>query len=229
MDDESGFRQFVNARWPALVQSAYLITLDRGIAEDCVQEALARVHRRWNRTAVMDNPEAYVRKAVVNAAFSWRRKRRVREVPLEHAGAQAAGEPVTLSMLDADDQLVAALRSLPPQMRAAVVLRYVEDRSEMETAHLLGCTVGAVKSATSRGVSKLRVALGAVEGQQSQKTQNAQSPRTPSMTAELINPDEGHTDEGRSGEVRLDEISPGERNQHRPHKPQSFRFVEGSR
>ncbi len=45
MDDDAGFRQFVTARWPALVQSAYLITVDRGIAEDCVQEALTRVHR----------------------------------------------------------------------------------------------------------------------------------------------------------------------------------------
>ncbi|GAB3272048.1 SigE family RNA polymerase sigma factor [Kineosporia babensis] len=159
MNDEAGFRQFVNARWPALVQSAYLITLDRGIAEDCVQEALTRVHRRWKRVAV-DNPEGYVRKAVVNAALSWRRKRRLREVPLEHAGSPTAGEQVSLSLAEADQELVRALRSLPPQMRAAVVLRYLEDRSEAETAHLLGCSVGAVKSATSRGVSRLRAALG---------------------------------------------------------------------
>ncbi len=158
MNDETGFRQFVSARWPSLVQSAYLITLDRGIAEDCVQEALTRVHRRWRRVAV-DNPEAYVRKAVLNAALSWRRKRRLREVPLEHAGAPAAGEPVSFSMLDADDQLLAALRSLPPQMRAAVVLRYLEDRSEAETAQLIGCSTGTVKSASSRGVAKLRAAL----------------------------------------------------------------------
>lgn len=76
MDDDAGFRQFVTARWPALVQSAYLITVDRGIAEDCVQEALTRVHRRWHRLGD-GNPEPYVRKAVVNAALSWRRKRRI--------------------------------------------------------------------------------------------------------------------------------------------------------
>jgi RNA polymerase sigma-70 factor (sigma-E family) len=177
MDDETGFRQFVNARWPALVQSAYLITLDRGIAEDCVQEALTRVHRRWKRLGD-DNPDAYVRKSVVNAALSWRRKRRLREVPLEHAGSPAAGETQVQWLLDADDQLVAALRSLPPQMRAAVVLRYLEDRSENETARLLGCSVGAVKSATSRGVARLRVALG------SEPRPGPERP--PSMTAELL-------------------------------------------
>ncbi|GLY27729.1 SigE family RNA polymerase sigma factor [Kineosporia sp. NBRC 101731] len=155
MDDEAAFRQFVTARWPALVQSAYLITVDRGVAEDCVQEALTRVHRRWHRLGD-DNPEPYVRKAVVNAALSWRRKRRIREVPLESAPAPAVGLGATEPV---DEQLVAALRSLPPQMRAAVVLRYLEDRSEAETAHLMGCSAGSVKSASSRGLAKLRAAL----------------------------------------------------------------------
>ncbi len=62
---------------------------------------------------------------------------------------------------DIDHQLVAALRSLPPTMRAVVVLRYLEDRSEAETAHLLGCSTGSVKSASSRGMAKLRTALAA--------------------------------------------------------------------
>ncbi|MBT0767887.1 SigE family RNA polymerase sigma factor [Kineosporia sp. J2-2] len=154
-DEEAAFRQFVTARWPALVQSAYLITVDRGIAEDCVQEALTSVHRRWHRLGD-DNPEPYVRRAVVNAALSWRRKRRIREVPLDSAPAPSvrleSEEPV-------DDQLIAALRSLPPLMRAVVVLRYLEDRSEAETAQLLGRSAGTVKSAASRGVAKLRTAM----------------------------------------------------------------------
>ncbi len=157
-DDETAFQRFVTTRWPALVRSAYLITVDLGIAEDCVQEALASVHPRWKRLA--DNPEPYVRKAVINAALYWRRRRRIREVPLESAvhptvdlGSQQLG--------DIDHQLVAALRSLPPTMRAVVVLRYLEDRSEAETAHLLGCSTGSVKSASSRGMAKLRTALAA--------------------------------------------------------------------
>jgi RNA polymerase sigma-70 factor (sigma-E family) len=160
--DEEDFRQFVAARWPALVQSAYLITVDRGIAEDCVQEALARVHQRL-RHIRDDNPEPYVRKAVVNAALSWRRKRRIREVPLEAAPAPSLGyEP---RFATRNEQLITALRSLPPLMRAAVALRYLEDRSEAETARLIGCSTGTVKSAASRGVAKLRIALaGAAEG-----------------------------------------------------------------
>lgn len=159
--DEEAFRQFVAARWPALVQSAYLITVDRGIAEDCVQEALVKVHQRWH-TIRDDNPEPYVRKAVVNAALSWRRKRRIREVPLDSAPAPATGPEG--EHLHRNERLIGALRSLPPLMRAAVALRYLEDCSEAETARLIGCSVGTVKSASSRGVAKLRLALAKTEG-----------------------------------------------------------------
>jgi RNA polymerase sigma-70 factor (sigma-E family) len=154
-DDEAAFRQYVTERWPALVQSAYLITVDRGIAEDCVQEALARVHQRWHHVQG-DNPEPYIRRAVVNAALSWRRKRRIREVPLDSAPAPRARESESEQP---SERLIAALRSLPPLMRAAVALRYLEDCSEAETARLIGCSVGTVKSASSRGVAKLRAAL----------------------------------------------------------------------
>jgi RNA polymerase sigma-70 factor (sigma-E family) len=154
-DDEAAFRQYVTERWPALVRSAYLITVDRGIAEDCVQEALARVHQRWHHIQG-DNPEPYVRRAVVNAALSWRRKRRIREVPLDSAPAAGTWDPEPGQH---NDRLIGALRSLPPLMRAAVALRYLEDCSEAETARLIGCSVGTVKSASSRGVAKLRAAL----------------------------------------------------------------------
>ena len=160
-DDEADFRQFVATRWSALVGTAYLITTDRGIAEDCVQEAMTRVHRHWRRVRQDGTPAAYAHQAVVNAALSWRRRRRIREVPLspgDHA-TRAAAEPVSQTMDGVDPQLLAALRSLPPQMRAAVALRYLEDRSQAETAQLLGCSIGAAKSAASRGVARLREAL----------------------------------------------------------------------
>jgi RNA polymerase sigma-70 factor (sigma-E family) len=160
-DDEADFREFVTARWSSLVGTAYLITTDRPIAEDCVQEALTRVHRHWRRIRKDGNPAAYTHQAVVNAALSWRRRRRIREVPfspVEHADGRAA-LPIEQGITEMDDVLVAALRSLAPQMRAAVVLRYLEDRSEAETAQLLGCSVGTVKSSASRGVARLRSAL----------------------------------------------------------------------
>jgi RNA polymerase sigma-70 factor (sigma-E family) len=160
-DDEADFREFVTARWSSLVGTAYLITTDRPIAEDCVQEALTRVHRHWRRVRKDGKPAAYTHQAVVNAALSWRRRRRIREVPfspVEHADGRAL-ENLDNGITQMDDVLVAALRSLAPQMRAAVVLRYLEDRSEAETARLLGCSLGSVKSSTSRGVARLRSVL----------------------------------------------------------------------
>jgi DNA-directed RNA polymerase specialized sigma24 family protein len=78
--------------------------------------------------------------------------------PVDQATRPAA-EPVDQRVQGVDPALLIALRSLPPQMRAAVALRYLEDRSEAETAVLLGCSVGTVKSSTSRGVARLRAAL----------------------------------------------------------------------
>ncbi len=167
-DDEADFRQFVTLGWSSLVSTAYLITTDLGIAEDCVQDALVRVHRHWGRVRRDGNPAAYTRKAVVNAALSWRRRRRIGEVPFTPAqdAELAAAEPVDQHLDDVDSRLLAALRSLPPRMRAAVALRYLEDRSEAETARLLGCSVGTVKSSASRGLTHLRTALEAVPSSQ---------------------------------------------------------------
>lgn len=168
MDRTDGFREFVESRWSSLVGTAYLVTADRGLAEDCVQEALTRVHRRWRALQREGNPEAYARRSVVNAALSWRRRRRVAEVPLPSA-ADLPAPADSGARLDAE--LIQALRALPPRMRAVVVLRYVEDRSEADTAELLGCTTGTVKSSAHRGLARLRhhleslsAALGATDG-----------------------------------------------------------------
>jgi RNA polymerase sigma-70 factor (sigma-E family) len=154
--DDGGFEAFVAARWGPLVATAYLVTGDRGIAEDCVQDALVRLHRRW-RWVNENGRAAYANRAVVNSALSWRRRRRIAEVPLDvdaHAPSREPDDPV-----DVDPQLLAALWTLPPRARAAVVLRFLEDRSEAQTAQILGCSVGTVKSLTSRGVAGLRGAL----------------------------------------------------------------------
>lgn len=154
--DDSEFRAFVSHRWAALLRTAYLVTADAHLAEDCVQEALTKVHRQWGRLGGNGDPVAYARRAVFNAALSWRRRRRITEVPLSAADDPAAVEQ---SPQDLDPQLVAALRALPPRMRAAVVLRYVEDCSEAEAAALLSCSVGTIKSAAHRGLVRLRTSL----------------------------------------------------------------------
>jgi len=149
-----GFEEFVNARSPGLLRTAYLLCGgDRLAAEDLLQDVLERMYVRWRR--IHGAPEAYARRALANAAANrWRRRaRRVRESPLEAAGA-AVGGPEQ-SVVDRDE-VVRALAALPPRMRAVLVLRYFDDLSESETAAALGCGVGTVKSQTSRALARLR-------------------------------------------------------------------------
>jgi RNA polymerase sigma-70 factor (sigma-E family) len=155
--DESSageFREFVVTRWQALVKTAYLLVGDHGLAEDFVQTALERVHRRWEHIERRDQPEVYARRVLINLAISWRRRRRVQEIPVATIADASAGGDVENS--DLDDAVWTAVRRLPPRMRAVIVLRYVEDRSEAEAADLMGCSVGTVKSAASRGLARIR-------------------------------------------------------------------------
>lgn len=152
---EAAFRDFVEARWQALVRIAYLLVGDHGYAEDLVQVALVRTHRNWHRIRRSDAPEAYVRKVLVNLASShWRRLWRRVEHPAAHLPDRATPDPTT----DADqrDELWSALSALPPRMRAVLVLRYFADMSEAEIAAALGCSAGTVKSQASRGLARLR-------------------------------------------------------------------------
>ena len=157
-EDEEEFREFVTARWHALVRSAYLITGDHGNAEDLVQAALEKVHRRWRHIQNRDAPEIYVRRAMVNQAISWRRRLRVREVAL--APAHDATAPDAYAAYETQDAVWRALAKLPPRMRIALILRYFDDLSEQEAARVMQCSVGSVKSQTSRGIARLREALG---------------------------------------------------------------------
>ena len=152
------FEQFVAARSPALLRTAYLLCGgDRGAAEDLLQDVLERMYPGWRR--VRGNPEAYARAALANAAANrWRRKsRRPAEAPLTSAPPQGIAGPEQ-SIVD-KDMVVRALAELPDRMRAAVVLRYFDDLSEADTAAALGCGIGTVKSQTSRGLARLRELL----------------------------------------------------------------------
>ncbi|WP_433294817.1 SigE family RNA polymerase sigma factor [Actinoplanes sp. CA-030573] len=158
MSIDDGFREFVERQWGPLLRTAYLLTGDRGHAEDLVQAALEKTHRKWARVATMEAPVAYVRRAMVNTATSWRRRRRVSEVPL-----LVSDGPVLdpYGRIDQRHQMLAALRRLPPRMRAVLVLRYFEDLGEADIADALGCSVGSVKSQASRGLNRLREQLAA--------------------------------------------------------------------
>lgn len=155
LDDEAEreFREFARAHTPALMRAAYLLTGDAHHAQDLVQSTLANVALHWRAAA--EHPQAYVRKSLYHQAVSWWRWRgRRRETPF-------ATVPETAVRDDDDDRerrlvVRAALGRLTPKQRAVLVLRYFEDLSESETAGLLGCSVGTVKSQTRHALSRLR-------------------------------------------------------------------------
>jgi RNA polymerase sigma-70 factor (sigma-E family) len=148
----ASFEEFVRTRSGSLARSAYLLTGDRHHAEDLLQTALARAAVRWER---LDNPEAYVRRILYTQMVSWWRQLRRRpaealvEVPAE--AVQPAAEVETRLVLSR------ALGRLTPRQRAVLVLRFYEDRTEQQTAPLLGCAVGTVKSQTRHALQRLRM------------------------------------------------------------------------
>lgn len=154
MADE-GLRDFVRLRYMDLLRTAYLLTGTWQNAEDLVQIALLKAMRNWSR---IDDPMAYLRRVLVSQRTTlWARMRRqpllMGELP-EQAGGRDMAESVAQR-----DELIRALAGLPPRMRAVLVLRYWEDLSEADTAQILGCSVGSVKSQASRGLTQLRSVL----------------------------------------------------------------------
>ncbi|MFI5937837.1 SigE family RNA polymerase sigma factor [Actinoplanes sp. NPDC051494] len=164
-DDSSGrserdeqFHQFVLARRGELVRTATLLTAgDAHLAEDLVQSTLTKLYVAWPAVRRADNPDAYVRRTLVNALIDerrrlwWKRERPVAQLP-DRAGADTGGEHLGEGMR-------AALKDLPPKMRAALVFRYLYDLDIQDTADALGCSPGTVKSQTARALDRLRSVL----------------------------------------------------------------------
>lgn len=155
-DHEAQFCEFVAARQHALLRTAYLLTSDHHAAEDLVQTALAKAYLSWHKLREPAAADGYVRRIMVNENTSlWRRASKRNERATEHLPERAAATDSTQDV-DTRDQMWALVQTLPPKQRAAVVLRYYEDLSEAETAVTLGCSVGNVKSQTSRAIAALR-------------------------------------------------------------------------
>jgi RNA polymerase sigma-70 factor (sigma-E family) len=157
IDGEAGFREFVVRRRGSLLRTAYLLTGDDGHAEDLVQTALLKTYRHWDRIAAEGEPTAYVRRVLVTTATSWRRRLLSTEQVMDAVPEQAHYDRYP----ERSAAVMDALRALPPRMRAVVVLRYYEDQTEAQTAQLLGCSVGTVKTQSSRAMARLREALAA--------------------------------------------------------------------
>jgi RNA polymerase sigma-70 factor (sigma-E family) len=149
------FRSYVAARSPALLRTAYMLTGNRADAEDLLQTALAKTYLAWDRIREREAVDGYVRRVMVNTQTSWWRRRKVDEYPTGQLPEGPAGRDAAAD-LDLHDALWTALSDLPRRQRAMVVLRYYEDLSEVETAQVMGVSLGTVKSTTSRALAKLR-------------------------------------------------------------------------
>jgi RNA polymerase sigma-70 factor (sigma-E family) len=152
---DADFTAYLHARQPGLLRTAYLLTGDRANAEDLLQTSLAKLYLAWDRVQRRDSVDAYLRRIMVNELNGqWRRPWRRREVVVEHV-------PESSGVHDEYDdgtgaRLWSFVQTLPRKQRAVIVLRYYEQLSEAETAEVMGCSVGTVKSQASRALSALR-------------------------------------------------------------------------
>jgi RNA polymerase sigma-70 factor (sigma-E family) len=154
VNPDDGFVSFVEANDKVLLRLAWMCTGDRGKAEDLLQTALAKTWPHWGRLQREGDPYAYVRRVIINTAIGWRRQRWRWELPASDVPTQATPDAVTT--IDDRDSLKRALAALSPRQRAAVILRHYEGLSERQAAEVLGCSVGTVKSLSSRGIHRLR-------------------------------------------------------------------------
>jgi RNA polymerase sigma-70 factor (sigma-E family) len=157
------FRGYVTTRSPALLRTAYLLTGDRTDAEDLLQEALARLAVSWHRVREHEALDGYVRRTMINLRTSRWRVRRVETVSMAEPPGATVGGDLADPLAD-HDAMWRALQRLPMRMRAVLVLRFYEDLSEAEAADVLACSVGTVKSQTSRALAKLRQDTALKEG-----------------------------------------------------------------
>ncbi|HEY9562368.1 MAG TPA: SigE family RNA polymerase sigma factor [Nocardioides sp.] len=152
---DAEFSAWMSARQPALLRTAYLLCGEHHGAEDLVQVTLAKVYLNWTKVHTREAIDGYARRILVNEHNSlWRRAFKKRET----LSAEIPGWIATRDVYDEGrgSALWELVQTLPPKQRAAVVLRYYEELSEAETADVLGCSVGNVKSQTSRALATLR-------------------------------------------------------------------------
>jgi RNA polymerase sigma-70 factor (sigma-E family) len=148
----SSFEEYVSARGPTLLRFAYVLSGDHHLAEDLVQEVLARLHPRWRRMDDVEQPDAYVRRAIVRQYVSWWRRRSNRERP-----GPVPERPAPEHDHGAErDEMWRLLAALPRTQRAVLVLRFYEELPDDEIAAVLGCARATVRVHASRGLARLR-------------------------------------------------------------------------
>lgn len=173
MTREAEFAEFVSARYRSLVRYGVTLVADVGKAEDLAQVALMKTHRAWPRLAT-GSPDAYTRRVMARAAWKAGRRRWRFEVPTgdvpERPVADQYGE------VDLGDLVRRALRTLPATQRVVVTLRFLDGLTEAETAELLSCSLGTVKSRCSRGLATLRT-MGLLDDEEQPSPQEGKGAR----------------------------------------------------
>jgi RNA polymerase sigma-70 factor (sigma-E family) len=158
---ERQFEQFVAESTDSLFRTGFLMTWDTAETEDLLQDTFVRVARRWNRVRSMDRPIAYARRILVNLVIDGaeRRSRQRNELTITERILTDRVDDRSMRLMSEIDDLAEfrwALTQLPPRQRAVLVLRYWNDLSEKETAEILGCSLGTVRSTASRGADRVR-------------------------------------------------------------------------
>lgn len=161
-DHETAYLSYVTDRQRALRAFAYRLCGDWHTAEDLTQTALVKLYEQWRKQEMRgDTLDGYVRRILVNLYVDSKRlMRSSREVLATEVPEQAAFDHGNEDRAP----MWAALATLGRSQRAVLVLRFYEELSVAETAHLLGCSEGTVKSQTARGLEALRRALGGTSG-----------------------------------------------------------------
>jgi RNA polymerase sigma-70 factor (sigma-E family) len=171
----SGFDDFATSSLTALLRFGYQLTGDRSAAEDLVQSALLKTWQAWNRIERTDDPATYTRRVMVNMQLTWWRRRGRKE--------HRTAEPPETQVAFGDDQIAdreliaAALGVLTPRQRAVIVLRYLQDMSEADTAAVMNCSPGTVKSQTSKALARLRQVLASQPGHDGDVAATTRRPR----------------------------------------------------
>jgi RNA polymerase sigma-70 factor (sigma-E family) len=158
--DAAAYREYVSGRMEQWRRTAYLLCGDWHTADDLVSTALIKLYRHWTRVSTMDNLDAYTRRILLRAWLDerrrpWRREHAYAEPPDRATGTDPSKVADKLAVLE-------LLAGLPPRRRAVLVLRYFCDQSVEETAALLDCSTGTVKSQTARALESLRTRLAGV-------------------------------------------------------------------
>lgn len=155
MDDQarSELDEFLASQLPAMTRLAQVLTLRTDAAEDLAQQTMLRLYQRWDQVRVAEHPGAYARRVMLNEFLTGSRRRRVIEV---HGLPDAGRSDPGMQALEARETAFALLRQLPGRQRAAIALRYLEDRTDQEIAEILSCRRATVRSLVMRGLEKVR-------------------------------------------------------------------------